>query len=805
MNRIFTIISCLFLSVVNVLASDEEARISHFDERDGFTESYVTAVIQDKEGFIWVSSWNGLSRYDGYRFETFKGRPGDGCPLETNRINGIAELPDHNILCKSNKRFFIFNRNRRIFQAASAANKDKLIRLFHPSAVIKAKVMALPEYRNIEVKFLCEDRQGGVWIQSNRGLERVRFIRKPIVTEKYGTKGEESVRGLYFDKHNRLWIADKNGIVRVLENLSGSFPLLQQKCLFLSPDGQLTPVPTVFGANVYCFCEDHEGNIWLGTKPGGLYRLKPNGRGAFKVEHFVYSPTDVWSISDNSIYDIAEGPDGKIYIASFQGGLNVAFKNKDGNFEFASIRNLFKQYPSEALQARCLLVDKDGTLLVGTTNGLVSCKLNKDLRKTIFHLNRRNPNQQWSLSSNYIMGMLLTRNGDILIATSGGGIDKIEGRNLVSDDIHFEHFSSEQGLTSDMTLSLAEDKAGKIWIVAEASLSRLDIRSKETINFAKGLFSGDFAFTEVPPVCLPNGQIIIGTTQGTLSFNTLTMNKSSFVPNIVFDCGNNVEIDADTKEFSVRFAALDYNKNEDIVYAYKLDGIDSTWRYTTNNELLYVGLRPGNYKLHVRSTNGDGVWTSNERTITIHKEAKFTETPYFWIVIGLLVALFLGIVYKVVAYIRRLQNEIRDIRLTSNEKISLLADRLRELLPGEEPVEKADTNSKKNSLTTEEQEFAAHVKEFISENIGNSELSVQSIATAMFVSRTVLYVKVKRIFDCSPNNLILNMRIERAKELLSESNDLVSEVAYKCGFSDPKYFSRCFKKITGKKPTEWKQ
>lgn len=803
MKRIFAIISCVFFSVAVALASDDIARINHFDERDGFTESYVTCVIQDKEGFIWVSSWNGLSLYDGYRFVTFKGRPGDGCPLETNRINSIVEMPDHNILCKSNNRYYIFDRHRKTFKAVAAAGKRHLFHTFHPSARAKDRIKAMPEYRDIEVKFLCEDRQGGIWIQSNRGLERVRFVRRPLVTEKYGSDGEESIRGLFLDRHNRLWIADKNGIVRVLENYKGSLSLLHQSCLFLDSGGSLTTVPTSFGANVYCFCEDSEGNIWMGTKPDGLYRLKPNGINKYYVSHYTYHREDKWSISDNSVYDIVDGGNGTLFVATFHGGLNVAVR-KDDSVRFLNNKNVLTSYPKEALQSRCLLKAGNNMLLVGTTNGLVVCRIGKSIAETDFLLSRRNPEQRWTLSSNYIMGLLLLHNGSVLIATSGGGIDKIEKKSLLGRDFRYEHFSSSQGLSSDMTLALCEDIAGKVWVVSEASLSRVDIQRREVMNFSKGLFSGSFAFTEVPPVCLPDGHIIIGTTQGTLSFNTLSMTKSSFVPNIVFNCGDIIDVDADTKEFSIRFAALDYNKEEDIVYAYRLDGVDTAWHYTTANELHYVGLRPGNYMLHVKSTNGDGVWVNNERVISIHKDAKFSETPYSWILAGIFIALVFFALYKVVEYIRRLQREIKDITLTSNEKIALLGERLRELLPGEETMEKADTSSDNDSLSEAEREFAGKVKNFVRDNIANSDLGVQSIADAMFVSRTVLFVKVKRIFKCSPNNLILNMRIELAKELLSTDSASIAEVAYRCGFSDPKYFSRCFKKLTGKRPTEYK-
>ena len=803
MKRIYTAILLIFLFALGVHASDSEARITHFDERDGFTESYVTGVIQDYYGFIWVSSWNGLSCYDGYRFKTFKAHPGDNCPLQTNRINGIVELRNHDILCVSEKRYYIFHRNSLTFERLTSDRYKRMFQNFHPSPSVEKQVRNLPEYRDIEVKFLCQDRQGGVWIQSNRGFERVRFVSKPIETEKIGTEGEESVRGLFRDSRGRVWIADKNGVVRVIANMTDA-PIAVQQSLYLSPTGQLSPVPVRFGSNVYSFHEDKQGNLWLGTKPNGLFRLSPIGNG-FSVTHYLNNPADPWSISDNNIYDITEDSRGRIYIATFHGGLNILLMGSDGKTRFISPRNMLKAFPGTSMQCRCLQLMPDGTLLIGSTDGLVTCSTKWNNASDIrFFLNRRNPGLSSSLSSNYIDGMLTTRSGVVLVATSGGGVDRITSKSLLTDNIRFTHFSSREGLLSDMTLALQEDPSGHVWVVSEASLSRLDLNTHESVNYMRGFFTGRFAFTEVPPLCLPDGRIIIGTTQGTLSFNTMDVAKSSYVPRIVFDCPDKLDIEAGKKDFSVAFAALDYNKNEDIVYAYRMEGFDNEWHYTTTNELHYVGLRPGNYKLHVRSTNGDGVWVDNEKVITIHKRAWFTETPYFWMLLGLIVAALLYTAYKVLTYIRRLQNEIKDIQLTSNEKIALLGERVRELLSISESGEKADTSAQEDDLSDDDRNFAEKLKGFITDNIGNSDLVVQNLADTMCVSRTVLFAHVKRVFGCSPNNLILNMRINRAKELLAKGNPLIADVAYRCGFSDPKYFSRCFKKITGKKPKEWK-
>lgn len=804
MKRIIIALAFL-LTFLSLSAVETEVRITHFNERDGLTESYITGVIQDREGFIWVSSWNGLSRYDGYRFVTFKARPGDGCPLETNRINGIKELANHNILCKSNDKYYVFCRKTQQFRVPKRKYSDQEIRPYHAPGPIRSRIKSLPEYSSIEVKILYTDRQDGVWLQSNRGLERVWFVKKAALPEKYSTEGEEPVRGAFRDHRGRIWIADKNGVVRIYDKFNPNAPFLQQTPLFLTATGQLSAKPAVFGSNVYVFYEDKHGNMWLGTKPHGLFLLRPTSNTGYKLIHYQHNKYDKWSLSDDNIYDIKENANGELLIATFKGGLNIARQRQNGTILFINRYNQLKQYPLSAMQCRALLTTADGTVLVGTTNGLLAFLPNPDASAIKFTIHRRIPQKAWTLSSNYIMGMLLTKRGKVLIATSGGGVDCIDSGDLMSDNLHFSHFSYKEGLSSDMTQALQEDPSGHVWIISEASLSCVDFKRQQSTNYLKRYFRGHFAFTEMPPLCLPNGFIIIGTTQGTLTLNTLQMAKSRFVPRIVFNCSSNINMQGGKKNLDVTFAALDYNKNEDIVYAYKLEGIDKKWQYTTANELHYVGLMPGTYKLRVRSTNGDGVWVNNERDITIHREATFIETPYFWLTLGMVVALLLYGIVKVLAYVRHLQNEIKDIKLTSEEKIAVLGNRIRELLAIGESLQKADTEAPDSKLTADDQLFAEKLRAFVTDNISNSELQITDLAAALSVSRTMLFAKVRRIFSCSPNNYLLNMRINMAKKMLNNDDMLVADVAYKCGFSDPKYFSRCFKKLTGKRPTEWRQ
>lgn len=159
------------LMLVDVNASTS---IKHFTESDGLPQSLITCVTQDSKGYIWISSWNGLIRYDGYSFSNFKARQGDNCPLITNRIYFIRETKGGDILCKCPDGYYLFKTNEKKFVALKNKKTDKGDR-FRPTPQQTAIISSLPEYKDIETRILYKDRQGGYWIYTHRGLDRLTF------------------------------------------------------------------------------------------------------------------------------------------------------------------------------------------------------------------------------------------------------------------------------------------------------------------------------------------------------------------------------------------------------------------------------------------------------------------------------------------------------------------------------------------------------------------------------------------------------------------------------------------------------
>jgi transcriptional regulator GlxA family with amidase domain len=120
------------------------------------------------------------------------------------------------------------------------------------------------------------------------------------------------------------------------------------------------------------------------------------------------------------------------------------------------------------------------------------------------------------------------------------------------------------------------------------------------------------------------------------------------------------------------------------------------------------------------------------------------------------------------------------------------------------PVANESTPDNSSKLPEADDPFMRRLIAFVEENIGNSDADVGMMAEACAVSRSGLQRKVKQLMGITPIDFIREARLKRAGQLLSQGSLPVSDVAFRCGFSDPKYFSRCFKQTFGVSPSDYK-
>ena len=176
--------------------------------------------------------------------------------------------------------------------------------------------------------------------------------------------------------------------------------------------------------------------------------------------------------------------------------------------------------------------------------------------------------------------------------------------------------------------------------------------------------------------------------------------------------------------------------------------------------------------------------------------------------------LVVGITYTII-YIRHLDRQ-REENLQAYLKLfaqqSAEEERLSEGTAddetGETPNDGAlslmSTTAVVSHLNEEDDAFMRRLLDFVEKNLDNSSIGVEEMAEATATSRSSLNRKMKNILGVTPADFIKEARLKKACHELAKSNRNINDIAYKCGFSDPKYFSKVFKASIGMSPSDYR-
>jgi signal transduction histidine kinase/DNA-binding response OmpR family regulator/ligand-binding sensor domain-containing protein len=545
----------------------------------------------------------------------------------------------------------------------------------------------------------CSDIQGNLWMCTrSHGLEKVVFDQQFFIPLKINNEKNSvtanDVRCVFEDSKRNLWIATKDRRLTIYDAAGN-----RKGCL----DASGNIVKDAFmPAMVYCTMEDDAGNLWFGTKGSGIFLLH-NRQSDIKVrlEHFSNNPTDVYSLSDNSVYSIFQDSRKNIWIATYGGGLNLVKKNTDRKLLFISHRNNLKNYPVDTFsRLRFITENAQGKICVGSTAGLLMFPAKFDAPENItFKQYSRQPGNSQSLMNNDVHGICITRKGEMYLATFGGGLNKVTEFDKEGYPQKFDAFTTEDGLPSDVTLAVIEDEFGKLWITTENNLSKFDPEKEVFENFAevkRMMVSSNFS--EASTVKLQNNNMVFGFSDGIVKFSPAQIINSSYKPYIALSgfqlFNKNVEPGVENSPLTndinalsrlklkhnqnfitIEYAALDFVDPENILYAYKLEGLDENWNYVQKQRTAnYTSLPKGKYVFKVKSTNSEGVWMDNERTLEIEVLPSFWQTIWAYL---LYLFFFIGIVLLVVHIlytIYRLRGNVELEKKMSEMKLRFFTD-----------------------------------------------------------------------------------------------------------------------------------
>ncbi len=576
--------------------------------------------------------------------------------------------------------------------------------------------------------------------------------------------------------------------------------------LYLDSQGKLQKSFSAFGAKVYSMKFDSQGCLWLGSKPDGLFRLTPKADGNFRIYNFKSQEDNLSSSgpAGNDIYDIEFDREGRLWLATMSRGIDCAPRPNDENLEFHHLIQ-HKEYPHTGRRVRNLYIMDDSVLCAATTGGLLTFRL-PDTINTLsdidFVMHATRPGRESSLGNVATMQVLPDAEGRIFIATESDGVNMLRPQcSPLQEDAEFIHFNSSAGTPGDVAYALAIDHGnGSVWVIAGNIIYNINQLTGEIQSIPSSFWNVNMHFSDARPLNITDNKWLIGLEKGAIviDFDMIPRNKAA-APPVVFTSvslqnrpdslisarTDTIILQPNERNITINFASLNYASAENIRYSFSLD--NSGWNNLgATRSVAFLDLSPGNYTLSVCSSDISGACPDSERSITLIVTPTFWETPtayclYTLAAIALIAAIAATAIYR--RRIKRKQRELLDAYMKLIERPAVETDNTATEENTQAPA----------SMDEADKIFMQKVLDFVNENIGNPDVSVDGLAAHTATSRSSLNRKMKSLLGVTPADFIKESRLNRAATMLAETNMSITDIAVECGFSDINYFGKCFK------------
>lgn len=432
------------LTPVSIFGAVGTHKIVHLTVKDGLSYNNISSVLQDKEGFIWISTLHGLNRYDGYGFKIYKNDPDNPYSLSSSNIRVI--------FLDSRDRFWV--------------GTEKGLNLFDPETDRFTRYPydgdAPDSMCGSIVHEIVEDRDGSLWIGTQGGgLSRfhpetgkfTHFVHDPNDPV---SLSNNMIFSLLLDKEGRVWAGTNNGF-NLLDRATGKFTRFFHR----------REDPTSISNNsVESLLIDPEGNFWVGTW-GGLNLFDADTGKFVNIEKT--PPTGTGRLSGNIIYSMLAEPDGVLWIGT-DGGLSRWDRKKDSVINYIRHPNTPRGLNHNLVGS--IFRDRQGTIWLGTWGGGLNLI---DKLKSVFNHYHNDPDNPNTLTRDLIFSLFEEPDTGILwVGTWNGGLNRVDRK---SDKV--THFRSDpedpHSLSHDTVGAITRGKDGVMWLGTwDGGLNRLD-------------------------------------------------------------------------------------------------------------------------------------------------------------------------------------------------------------------------------------------------------------------------------------------------------------------------------------------
>lgn len=467
---------------------------TRLDNTHGLSNNQIESIFKDSRGFMWFGTNYGLNRYDGYQFKVYKTEKNDSTSLSFNSISEIQEDVIGNLWLRGTPGYTVYDvRTERFIRDLSVLLKPLGI-TFIPALV--------------EI----DSKKNYYFYQPNTGVFKWDVGNRKLTTYKQGNGTNSLSRGNIIGMRTGedcFWVLFESGLLERYNELSNSVDFRNThivdciigssipKNLYIDREGCPWVFPgrgdrgvlyynfkksdwIYFGSNRKDFqgvndqlittdfvrdvAQEQNGKVWIATDHGGINIYdKRNGRITVLLND-VLNPN---SISQNSVISLFADNNGIMWTGTYKNGISYYH---EGMFKFEKSPLFFYQHPLlENKDCNILHEDSRGDLWIGT-NG--SGLLKYDAKTNRFNLYRHMQNDPGSISSDIIISSLEDHSGKMWFGTFLGGLNRMEGNRFVQ---YQPNVNNPNSLSNKSIYGLVEDQDRNIWIgTLGGGVDRLD-------------------------------------------------------------------------------------------------------------------------------------------------------------------------------------------------------------------------------------------------------------------------------------------------------------------------------------------
>ncbi len=467
----------------------------------GLSQNSVQCIIQDRDGFMWFGTWDGLNRYDGYTFKI----------IRTDQYNPVTTISSPSI-----RALYIDNDGNLWVGTETGLNKysSRTKQFIHYRANPKDK----NSLSNDNINCITEDENGNLWIGTIDGLNCMNKKTGKIQQFRLNPSNANSlsnnnVKQIVSDKKNNLYIATDKGlnIYHINEDV------------FLHYYHDNISKNSISSDNINCIFIDNKNKIWIGTDKGlNLFDEKHYGFKVFKTDNKPYS------INCNDIKSMIQDRNGMYWIGTYGGGVNYMSAT---DYKFYSLKN----NPNDANSMsndyiNCIYEDRSGIIWAGTSWKGVN---RIDNQSNLFRHYYKSSNDKinTAINNNIVWAIVNDKNGDIWIGTNQG----VNILNKKTDKFSYitHNEKDANSLISNKVRAIQIDNVRKniVWLgTDESGLDKYDLITKKCKHYTANPNTNSICSNKISSLFEDDkGDIWIGTQEGLSILNPETEKITSYI------------------------------------------------------------------------------------------------------------------------------------------------------------------------------------------------------------------------------------------------------------------------------------